>query len=105
MQEVSNYPHTSAQLTDLRTLTHGQLLEALHELGQPAFRCKQIESWVWEKGVSSFDQMTNLPKALRQAHYGKIIPKRAAGGGILQQGASPEHHHPRPRYLRKQDRG
>lgn len=41
-------------------------LEALvAELGQPKFRAKQLESWIWDKGVTSFDEMTNLPKALR----------------------------------------
>ena len=41
-------------------------LEALvTELGQPKFRGKQLESWIWDKGVASFDDMTNLPKALR----------------------------------------
>lgn len=52
---------------DLRALSHAELVELLGELGQPTFRAKQIESWVWEKGVSSFDDMTNLPKALRSA--------------------------------------
>ena len=43
-------------------------LEALvQELGQPKFRAKQIESWIWEQGVTTFDDMTNLPKALRTA--------------------------------------
>lgn len=52
---------------DLRSLSKKELSELLVELGQPAFRAKQIESWIWEKGVSSFDDMTNLPKSLRVA--------------------------------------
>lgn len=63
---------TATERIDLHTLTHGQLLAALEELGQPKFRAKQVEQWVWEKGVSSFDEMTNLPKTLRaalDAHY------------------------------------
>jgi hypothetical protein len=39
--------------------------EVIEELGEPAFRVKQIESWVWEKNAQSFDEMTNLSKALR----------------------------------------
>ena len=31
----------------------------------PGFRGKQVVSWL-AKGVSSFDEMTNLPKALRE---------------------------------------
>ena len=55
------------QRTDLKVLSRTQLQELLLNMGQPAFRAKQIESWIWEKGVSSFDQMTNLPKSLRAA--------------------------------------
>lgn len=51
---------------DIHSMTHGQLLELLTSLGQPKFRAKQIEEWVWEKNATSFDQMTNLPKSLRQ---------------------------------------
>ena len=54
------------QRTDLKALSRTQLQELLVGMGQPAFRAKQIDSWIWEKGVSSFDQMTNLPKALRE---------------------------------------
>ena len=36
------------------------------ELGQPAFRAKQLIEWVFEKNVCSFDDMTNLPKAFRE---------------------------------------
>ena len=51
---------------DLHTLTHGELTEILSSLGQPAFRVKQVEEWVWAKNAQSFDDMTNLPKALRE---------------------------------------
>ena len=54
-----------APLMDLHALTHGQLLALIAELGQPKFRAKQIEEWIWEKNAQSFDDMTNLPKALR----------------------------------------
>ncbi|MDQ3073660.1 MAG: 23S rRNA (adenine(2503)-C(2))-methyltransferase RlmN [Bacteroidota bacterium] len=35
-------------------------------MGEPAFRAKQVWQSLWEKGVHSFDEMTNLPNALRQ---------------------------------------
>ena len=50
---------------DLRNCTNGQLETLLAELGQPKFRAKQIEDWVWVKNATSLDQMTNLSKALR----------------------------------------
>ena len=59
-------PTDNAEKRDLHSLTHGELLELLAGLGQPKFRAKQIEEWVWEKNASSFDDMTNLPKALRE---------------------------------------
>lgn len=65
MQEATNTPIGASDQVDLRSLTHGRLLELLKELGQPAFRAKQIEEWIWEKGATSFDDMTNLPKTLR----------------------------------------
>ena len=65
MQDARNLPTEGTTPTDVRALTHGQLSEALADLGQPPFRVRQIEEWVWEKGATSFDDMTNLPKPLR----------------------------------------
>ena len=61
---------------DLRTLSHDRLVELVAELGQPAFRAKQIEDWVWKKNVSSFDEMTNVPAVLRAA-----LSERCSLGG------------------------
>lgn len=38
----------------------------MRDQGEPAFRAKQILEWVWKKKVLSFDEMTNLPAALRE---------------------------------------
>lgn len=35
------------------------------ELGQPRFRTKQIVQWLYQRGVRSYDDMTDLPKMLR----------------------------------------
>jgi len=37
----------------------------LAEIGQPKFRAGQIFDWLYVKRVSDFDEMSNLPKALR----------------------------------------
>ena len=50
----------------LRSMTEPELRQVLTKLNQPAFRAKQLFSWL-HKGVRSFDEMTNLPKALRDA--------------------------------------
>jgi len=49
---------------NLKSLTQPELADILKQLGQPAFRAKQVFSWL-HKGVRSYDEMTNLPKNLR----------------------------------------
>jgi len=48
---------------------HGETLEsltvALKAAGQPAFRAKQVMEWLYKKRAASWEEMTNLPKALR----------------------------------------
>ena len=51
--------------TDLLGLTLPQLRAWLQERGEPAFRAKQIYSWLYEHLANDFDQMSNLPKSLR----------------------------------------
>ena len=49
---------------NLKSLTQPELATILKELGQPAFRAKQLFTWL-HKGVRSYEEMTNLPKNLR----------------------------------------
>lgn len=49
---------------NLKSLTQPELADILKELGQPPFRAKQVFTWL-HKGVRSYDEMTNLPKSLR----------------------------------------
>lgn len=44
-----------------------ELSESLKSLGLPTFRAKQVWQWLQQKGVSSFDEMTNLSKQLRDS--------------------------------------
>ena len=50
---------------NLKNLTQLELAAILQELGQPAFRAGQVFAWL-HKGVRSYDEMTNLPKNLRE---------------------------------------
>ena len=62
---------------NLKSLTQPELADILRGLGQPAFRAKQVFTWL-HKGVRSYDEMTNLPKSLREAlarDYPLYIPK------------------------------
>ena len=48
----------------LKSMTIPEIGAVLKDLGQPSFRAKQVYSWL-HKGVGSYDEMTNLPKTLR----------------------------------------
>lgn len=51
---------------DILSMSFDELASALKELNEPAFRAKQIYSWLHSQCVTSFDEMTNISKALRQ---------------------------------------
>ena len=51
---------------NLKSQTLPELTATIKELGQPAFRGKQVYTWL-HKGVCSYEEMTNLPKGLRDA--------------------------------------
>lgn len=53
-------------MTDLRSLTYEKLCEEIKAMGLPAFRAKQIYEWLHQKRAGSYDEMTNLPAALRE---------------------------------------
>ncbi len=52
-------------MIDIKSMLPQELGVWLKELGQPSFRAKQIFQWL-HRGVTSFDEMTNLPKTLRE---------------------------------------
>ena len=61
----------------LRSMTLEELSSVLKELNQPAFRAKQVFTWL-HKGVTSCGEMTNLPQGLRDAldeRYPLLPPK------------------------------
>ena len=51
-------------MTDIKSMTQGEISAALREMGESAFRGKQIFSWL-HKGARSFDKMSDLSKDLR----------------------------------------
>ena len=53
-------------LKNIRSMTLEELSNDFDELKLPKFRAKQVYSWVQEKCVESFDEMTNLSKDLRE---------------------------------------
>ncbi|HWL94435.1 MAG TPA: 23S rRNA (adenine(2503)-C(2))-methyltransferase RlmN, partial [Phycisphaerae bacterium] len=61
-----------------------ELVRVLESLGEPAYRASQIMQWVYERAATSFEQMTNLSKSLREKLAAKFdlftseIVRRAA---------------------------
>lgn len=62
---------------DLKSMNLAEMQAALKAMGEPAFRAKQLFTWL-HKGVTSFDDMTNLSKSLREKlneAYDITVPK------------------------------
>lgn len=56
-------PMTAKQ--DIRALSRDDIAQFLSGHGEKAFRAKQIDEWLWKKGVHDFEGMTNLSAATR----------------------------------------
>ncbi|MBD5154761.1 MAG: 23S rRNA (adenine(2503)-C(2))-methyltransferase RlmN [Oscillibacter sp.] len=50
---------------DIRSMTLEELTAALKEMGEPAFRGRQVFTWL-HRGVRSFDEMSDISKSLRE---------------------------------------
>ena len=50
---------------NLKSMTLPELSQLFRDMGQPAFRAKQVYTWL-HKGVRGYEEMTNLPKGLRE---------------------------------------
>ena len=64
-------------IDNLKSMTQPEISAILKEMGQPAFRAKQVFSWL-HKGIRSYDEMSNLPKSLRDVlaqQYPICIPE------------------------------
>ena len=62
---------------NLKSMTLGEMTQLFKDMGQPAFRAKQVYTWL-HRGVRNYEEMTNLPKPLRErlaAEYPIYAPK------------------------------
>ncbi len=58
--------------TDIKSLTAEELKAQFQGWGQPAYRVEQLLDWLYVHRVTGWEQMTNLPKPLRERlreHY------------------------------------
>lgn len=77
-------------MTDIKSMNLAEMSAYFKELGEPAFRAKQVFQWL-HRGVSSFDEMTNLSKALREKLAAACVLCPPRGGA--QAGLRPGRHH------------
>lgn len=52
--------------TDILSMTFAELSDEFDLLGYPKFRAKQVYEWLHKHLVSNYDEMSNLPKNLRE---------------------------------------
>jgi 23S rRNA (adenine2503-C2)-methyltransferase len=60
------YSGPVSDLVDLASLSLTQLSDFVQSIGEKPFRARQVYRWVHQRGATSFDEMTDLSKALRQ---------------------------------------
>ena len=63
---------------DLVGLDRAELTDALATAGITGFRVKQVWQWIYHRGASDFEQMTNLSKAFRQQLADRFVLTRPA---------------------------
>lgn len=51
---------------DLRSLSEKELVDTFAQIGEPAFRAKQIHEWLWKKSATEINQMTNISLKTRE---------------------------------------
>lgn len=51
---------------NIRQLSLQELKSFFENEGEKSFRAKQVYEWLWQKCAVSFDEMTNLPKSIRE---------------------------------------
>ena len=73
---------------NIRALSLEELTDLVVELGQPKFRAKQIFEWLHKHNATSYDQLTNGPKDLRQKlselyplYQPKVIERKVSADG------------------------
>lgn len=60
-------------LPDIKSLDRTGIERLVADLGQPAFRTRQVVHWLYGRGVSSFDEMSDLPAALRTSLEARYV--------------------------------
>ncbi|KAJ2253715.1 hypothetical protein GGI13_002551 [Coemansia sp. RSA 455] len=86
------YSTASSAGTEARSNLFGKsksdIVKIVEEMGQPAFRGKQIYEWIYSKGATLFQDMANLPNSLQEqlertycVDYGQILQNQLSVDG------------------------
>lgn len=54
------------QKIDLKSFSESELKQYFKEMGHKPFRADQVLHWIYNRNASSFEEMDNIPKALRE---------------------------------------
>ena len=93
MRATASRPATRGK-PDLRGLTLPEISRIVAEMDEPAYRAGQIASWVYEKAVDSFDEMTNLSRSFRSE-----LSDHACLNPLTSVSRSKSRHGPTTKYL------
>jgi 23S rRNA (adenine2503-C2)-methyltransferase len=76
--------------TNLLESTPDEIVALVESLGQPAYRGRQLVSWVYQKGVADFAAMSDLPRELRQrlATLAVVAPPEVAVRHVSRDGST-----------------
>ncbi|MDP6367439.1 MAG: 23S rRNA (adenine(2503)-C(2))-methyltransferase RlmN [Nitrospinota bacterium] len=90
MVSTKNYPDwrddsPAQEITDLKGMGEEEIIEFCLEAGEPAYRGRQIFSWIYAKGETDLDRMSDLPRAFREelarrARVGWLEPEKVEKG-------------------------
>ena len=79
---------TLPEIAGIKAFDHEGLVELANELDIPKYKVDQLETWIYQKHVSSYDEMTNLSKAHRALlaeqyplHVAKVAQKFVSNDG------------------------
>ena len=65
-EKKDNIVENSFEMVDINNFTLEELEKYIEELGEKKFHAKQIFKWIHKIGVTSFDEMSDISKSLRE---------------------------------------
>lgn len=66
LQRIFYMSRTLPEIAGIKAFDHNGLLEIAQQLNMPKYKVDQLETWIYQKHASSYDEMTNLSKKHRE---------------------------------------